>query len=484
MNKLSIKMRITLWYTLIILVISVAALFLMVSVSRDILIRDSAEKLIKSVERIIPVVSSQGDVSPRGVIPGTTVPRGANGDLPGPNDIRGGFDPGEDFRKFPGFMFFENGVHTAVYDKNGDIVGGAIPFEFADEIELTDGEMLEKTFGGNQFLTYSRKVLLDDNISHWIVGVVSVANESVLLNSVTKTNLILIAILICVAALGGYLILKQAFKPVEKIRSTAKSISESRDLSQRIGLPDGKDELHRLADTFDEMLSKIEKTLNKEKQFTSDASHELRTPVAVISSECEYTIECAATLDEARESVLSIKRQTDKMSKLISELLAISRMDNNMDVTLEKVDISELLNFVCDEQEEIHPQNIILKRNIMPGVCIQTDSMLLARIFINLISNAYSYGKENGNIEVALINTENDTVVTITDDGIGIDEENLPKIWERFYQVNTSRTNTDDSMGLGLSMVKLIADKLGIDISVTSKPGEGTAFTLVIPIIK
>lgn len=466
MNKISIKAKITLWYTLIILVISVAALFIMVSVSRDMLINDSKERLVHSVEHIIPIVNGPNiDNDVPNIPPPNSRPIPPNG-----------------MDKLPGFRFFSNGVHTAVYDEEGNIVNGAIPFEFASEISFENEVVQEKVFNGDCHLTYAKQIQGQDGKLYSIVGVISIADESVLLNSVTKTNLILITILILVAALGGYLILRQAFKPVEKIRNTAKSISESRDLSQRIALPGGKDEIHRLAETFDEMLGKIENTLNNEKQFTSDASHELRTPVAVISSECEYTLECATTLDEAKESVLSIKQQTDKMSKLISELLTISRMDKNtMDISLENADISELLNFVCDEQEEIHTGNIILKRNIVPSVCLKTDSMLLARIFINLISNSYSYGKENGNIKVVLLDREKDVVVEISDDGIGISEENLSKIWERFYQVNTSRNNADGSMGLGLSMVKLIADKLGINISVRSKLNEGTAFTLVIP---
>lgn len=467
MNKISIKSKITLWYTLIITVISVVALFVMMSVSRDILINDSTEKLIRSVEYIVPMINSPDKQDSNA----HTMPPPNNRPVP-----KNGMD------KLPGFRFFNNGVHTAIYDEDGNIVNGAIPFEFASEISFENEVVQEKVFNGDKHLTYAKQIQGQDGSLYHIVGVISIANESVLLNSVTKTNLILIAILIIVAALGGYLILRQAFNPVEKIRNTAKSISESRDLSQRIALQGGKDEIHRLADTFDEMLGKIEKTLNKEKQFTSDVSHELRTPVSVISSECEYTLECVQTLDEAKESVLSIKQQTDKMSKLISELLAISRMDKEtMDITLENVDVSELLNFVCDEQEEIQTGNIILNRHIMPDVCIETDSMLLARIFINLITNSYSYGKENGTIEVSLLEREKEVIVQIFDDGIGISEENLPKIWERFYQVNTSRTNTDGSMGLGISMVKLIADKLGIGISVESKPGEGTIFTLIVP---
>ncbi len=466
MNKLSIKTRITLWYTLVILVISTAALFLMVSVSRDMLINDSKEKLVASVEHIISIINAPNiDNNAPNIPPPNNRPVPPNG-----------------MNKLPGFRFFNNGVHTAVYDEDGNIVNGAIPFEFASEISFENEVVQEKVFNGDSHLTYAKEIEEKDGNLYRIVGVISIADESILLNSVTKTNLILIVLLIIVATLGGYLILRQAFKPVEKIRSTAKSISESRDLSQRIGLSGGKDEIHRLADTFDEMLSKIEKTLNKEKQFTSDASHELRTPVAVISSECEYTLECATTLDEAKESVLSIKQQTDKMSKLISELLAISRMDKNtLEINLETADISELLNFVCDEQEEIHKDGITLIRNITPNICMTTDSMLLARIFINLISNAYSYGKEKGTIEVTLLENNKEVIFSVADDGIGITEENLPKIWERFYQVNTSRTNRDGNMGLGLSMVKLIADKLGAKLTVKSKLGEGTTFTFAMP---
>ncbi len=451
MTKLSIKARITLWYTLIVLIISVVALFIMTTVSREMLMNDSAKKLVSAVDRTMPMVNA---------------PK---------NDIMD--FPKEDFGKLPGFMFFNDGVHTAVCDENGSIIGGALPFEFADEIEFKNEEVQEKVFDGNRYLTYAKRTQEKESI-YWIIGVISIANESMLIDSVIKTNIILIAVLILVAAIGGYLILKQAFKPVNRISGTAKLISESNDLSQRIALSGGNDEIHSLADTFDEMLAKIEKTLENEKQFTADASHELRTPVAVISSECEYVLDCATALDEAKESVNVIKQQSDKMARLISELLMISRMDRNTNILkIENVDLSELLSFVCDEQEETHRENIVIKRNIAENIFAKTDSMLMARVFANLISNAYSYGKENGTIEVTLTENQNEVVFEIYDDGIGIAEEDLPKIWERFYQVDSSRTNDNGSMGLGLSMVKIIADKLGIRMDVESKLGEGTKFT-------
>lgn len=469
MNRISIKAKITIWYTIIILAISLIALFIMVTVSRDMLINDSSEKLIHSVERIVPMLNEPNNEGRDRNAP--NIPPPDNSSVPKDN-----------MRKLPGFRFFSDGVHIAVYDSDGNIVNGALPFEFATEIDFVNEKVQEKVFEGDRHLTYTKQVIAEDGEEYQIVGVISIANESVLLNSVTKTNLILISVLICVATLGGYFILKQAFKPVDKISNTARGISESNDLSQRIDLGGGKDEIHHLANTFDEMLEKIEKTFEKEKQFTSDASHELRTPVAVISSECEYALDCVQTLDEAKECISSIKQHTDRMSKLISELLTISRMDKNtIDISLEKTDISELLNFVCDEQEDIHTENIVLKRNIMPDIFATTDSMLLARIFINLISNSYRYGKEGGYIDVSLIKNDKDIVFEVTDNGIGIAEEDIPKIWERFYQVNPSRTNSDGSMGLGLSMVKLIAQKLGGDVSVKSKLGERSIFTFTMP---
>ena len=142
------------------------------------------------------------------------------------------------------------------------------------------------------------------------------------------------------------------------------------------------------------MLDKIEQSFESEKQFTSDASHELRTPVAVILSECEFIEQCADTADDYRESANSIKRQAEKMSKLISELLSISRMDKKTQkLNFEDIDLSELINFVCDEQAEIHGDEIKLIRNISPSITVDADRFSIARLFINLISNAYKHSR-------------------------------------------------------------------------------------------
>ncbi len=463
MNKISIKLRVTAWYTLIMIAISAVAMTAMIKVSRDMIVRESGARTVRAVNNLSHVIEGRFN---------RKMPDDAQKQKP---------DFSSD-KEIPDFRFFDQGVHLAVYDADHNLVEGVMPFEFADSIPLTDDKIETKVYSGEQYLVYSKSVENSDGERRWITGVVSIDNEGRMMGSMITTNLVLTLILILTAAIGGYLIIKRAFRPVDIISRTAKEISESSDLTRRIALHGGNDEIYRLADAFDTMLDKIELTVENEKQFTSDASHELRTPVAVINSECEYVLECAKTVDEAKESVTSIKRQSDKMAKLITELLTISRMDRNtLKTNFERIDISELVGFVCDEQEEIHDCGITMERDIEPAVYAVADHMLIARMFINLISNAYSYGKPDGTVRVSLHKNDGKITVIIADDGIGIARENLPKIWERFYQVDSSRNNESGSLGLGLSMVKWIAECHGGKISVTSELGVGTEFMFVMP---
>ncbi len=451
MRKLSIKLKITLWYTLVMVLISGVALVIMTSASQEMIERDISERITKSVMTFSRII-----------------------DKPNGMDIH-----------IPKLGFYEQGVHMVVCDDNNNIVAGNIPFEIETSTELIDNHLQTITDNRNKYYIYTIKVhhRNGEETPYWVKGIVSITDEMYAVQSAAKNNIVLTIILIIIAAAGGYFIISRVLSPVDKIRNTAEKISESSDLSQRIYIGEGKDEIHSLANTFDNMLDKIEQTVEREKQFTSDASHELRTPIAVILSECEYMTDCAKTYDEIKESAYSVKNQAEKMSKLVSELLTISRMDKNtMQTEFEKTDISELLNFVCDEQEEIHSENIILHREIEPDVTVHADRFLLARLFINLITNAYSYGKDGGNITVSLSQNKNEILASIADDGIGIAKTDIPKIWERFYQTAPSRTaNKNGSMGLGLSMVKWIAECHNGKMSVQSELGVGSTFTFVMP---
>lgn len=448
MKKISVKLKIVLWYTAAITVISAVVFIAMTSLSRDMLKRDIVGRITRTVSD-----SAHQAIDPNGI-----------------------------FHPRPEFKFYKNGIHMVLYDNAGNISGGQIPFGIEENIEFKDNEVRLLKLSGSEYYIYDKAIRKKDGAdNYWMRGIVSSVDEQGMIYSVAKNNLFLTVLLILFSSVGGYFIVKRAFIPVDKISRTAKQITESSDLSQRIKLGNGKDEIYRLADTFDEMLDKIEQTFEREKQFTSDASHELRTPAAVILSECEYMLDCASDCDEFKESAASIKRQAEKMSKLISELLTISRMDKGTIKTeFENIDISELLSFVCDEQEEIHDSSVILERNIGNDIFADADRFLIARLFINLISNAYQYIGNGTHIKVSLFENEKNVGFSVKDDGIGIAKENLPKIWERFYQADASRTD-NNSMGLGLSMVKWIADCHNGILSVVSEPNNGSEFMFIFP---
>lgn len=448
MNRLSLKLKITIWYTAIMIVVSMIVLTAVNSIGKEMIARDTASKLIQTVNETSKIIIGR-DGRPRPI---------------------------------PHFKLFERGVHLAIYDSGKNLLSQQTPFGIDKEYGFDNNKVRSFEYDGATYLQFDKMVSHPHSAdSYWIKGVILKDAESYAINSVTRTNFIITIIMIAVAAFGGYLIIKRALYPVARITNTAKEISQSSDLSRRINLIDSKnsDEIHTLASTFDVMLDKIEQTFNNEKQFTSDASHELRTPVAVILSECEYMKTCANTIEEYNESVDSIKRQADKMSKLISELLTISRMDrNSLQTNFENTDISELLSFVCDEQEEIHDKSFELIREIEKNIYAKVDRSLIARLFINLISNAYQYSSNDGKITVKLWKEKDSVLFSVTDNGIGISKENLPKIWERFFQADPSRTaNENGSMGLGLSMVKWIAKIHGGKVDVESELGKGSTFT-------
>ncbi len=448
MRKMSVKLKIVLWYTAAIAIISAVVFIATTSFGKDMLKRD----IIGRVTRTVTDGSRQ---------------------IVGPDGV---------FRPRPDFRFYENGVHMLFYDSDGNLAGGQVPFGIHESIDFEDNKVRLLNLDGNDYYVYDREIRRKDSPNtYWLRGIVSAAGEAGAMNTVAKNNLILTVFMIVFSSLGGYFIVKRAFIPVDKISKTAKRISESTDLSQRINIGNGNDEIYRLANTFDEMLDRLEQTFEREKQFTSDASHELRTPAAVIISECEYMLDCASTEEEFKESALSVKRQAEKMSKLISELLTISRMDKNTIKTeFEETDISELLSFVCDEQEEIQNGEVKLVRDFPEGITAEADRFLIARLFINLISNAYQYIGNGDTVRVSLAKEGKNIVFSVKDNGIGISDEDIPKIWERFYQADSSRTD-NGSMGLGLSMVKWIAQCHGGSIDVVSESGKGSEFVFTFP---
>ena len=372
-------------------------------------------------------------------------------------------------------------VEIAIYDKDFKFLYGNSPNGFEmDNRKSKDDKIMIIRSNNQKWYVYNKTIELGSYGKVWIRGVMPNIGQASAIETVIQISFVILPFFLILSAIGGYIITKNAFTPIEKIRRIAEKINEGNDLSQRINLGKGDDELHTLANTFDVMFDRLQTSFENEIQFTSDVSHELRTPITVILTQAEYGKDSISSVEDAQKSFGIIEKEGQKMSKLVSQLLTLARMERGRQkLNIENINLSELLEIIIETQTlSANTKNIKFITKIMPEIYANIDEMMIMRVFTNLISNAISYGKQNGTVTVELFLQENRIVSKISDDGIGISEDKLDKIWLRFYQVDPSKNG--DNSGLGLSMVKKIIELHKGEIFVESELGKGTTFTIIL----
>ena len=368
--------------------------------------------------------------------------------------------------------FYRHKVYIQAYSAAGELLGGAGP-QALDGLELKNGEIRPLTLDGEAWLVYDLYVPAGEGI--YLRGLTSADNDFSAARVITILALILLPVLVVLTAVVGWLIARHAFKPVRQITDTVDAINDGADLTARIGLHRGRDEIHRLAATFDRMFDRLERSFDAEKRFASDASHELRTPVAVILAECELARESGGEA-ALRESLEVIERQARRMSGIISQLLSITRLDQGTHgISRERADISELTEVVGAESFRASGKRLELVTDIRPGIFAQADVGLMSRLVQNLVENACKYTPEGGTVTLSLSAADGMLALSVADTGVGIGQADLPHIFERFYQADPSR-GADKGSGLGLALVKQIAEAHGGSLEVKSEPGKGSEF--------
>jgi heavy metal sensor kinase len=291
-------------------------------------------------------------------------------------------------------------------------------------------------------------------------------------------------LLLLLASAGGYWLSRRALGPVDQVTREARSIS-AQNLSSRLVVPHTRDELQRLSETLNGMLERLEQAFKRITQFTADASHELRTPIALMRTRAEIALRRPRSEEEYGETLRLILADLQKTSALIENLMLLARADSGAE-TLQRtrIDMVESLSEACLEGRAMAEIKQISWRAELPQspVWIEGDPNSLRRLFLILLDNAVKYTPPRGNITVSLNSSDKYSVTEVRDTGIGIAAEDLPHIFERFFRADRARSRETGGAGLGLSIGQWIAHAHGGTISVLSKPGEGSVFQVRIPL--
>ena len=445
---MSAKLRLALWVTSMVLLVSVMVLVFVLVINRHSLPEDPAAYLVDVV-------------------------------IDNANDVeydRGKFEWNE-------MSVYKRGVYCSFYNTNGDLLLSADKedMDFSGEPFIANKIRMVRS-GDKEFYLYDYYV--DMEVSGlWIRGVVLTDSHQGITDIILRLTIVILPVILIVTFLGALWISSRTFRPIEKIVATANSINDADDLTDRIALKKGPKEMKQLAGAFDRMFERLEKVFDAERQFTSDASHELRTPTAIILAECDRAKRKAETPEDYRESIDNISEQGKRMSALIDELLGITRLQQGTErYPLSKGDLSEFVTLSCEEFVPADDRGIRMETEIEPGIECSFNASLMSRVIYNLLQNAYKYGRDNGYVRLSLVKENNDAVIRVKDNGIGIKKEDLDKIWQRFWQADSSR-GSEGGNGLGLAMVKEIAELHGGSVTAESTEGRGSEFIFRIPAV-
>jgi heavy metal sensor kinase len=306
------------------------------------------------------------------------------------------------------------------------------------------------------------------------------------INRFKLTLLLSVPALLLIASAGAYWLSRKAIAPVGEIARAANSIREN-ELSKRLPVPQTGDELQSLSETLNELFGRLERAFRRISEFTADASHELRTPVALMRTRTEIALRKPRSEAEYRETIVRIHTELERTSVLIENLMTLARADSGSEtVQLTSLDMNEVLQEILEPARLLANGKSIHYEQTLPKtpVLVSGNAALLRRLFLILIDNAVKYSPREGRISVVL-DTSNDFAVTeIHDNGIGISASDLPHIFERFYRSDSSRSRESGGTGLGLSIAKWIADAHKGEISVASTIGKGSVFQVRIPLCK
>ena len=368
--------------------------------------------------------------------------------------------------------------------KMSDIEGEALPTSFNALERAMRGEIVYETIERTKPRLRMVTIPIMDNKK-----VTSVVQVGTSLEDFDETirKLLLIMIIsiptsIIVTIVVGYFMAKKALRPVDQIRRAAVKISSS-NLDEKIDITGRKDELGRLAETFNAMIGRLKDAFQRINQFSIDVSHELKTPLTILKGETEVALRKEREKDDYQKLLLSNLEEIDRMSCIIDDLLLLSKADTKeIKLNIEEVALRDLIMDVCMNMKVVaDKKSVELQISELEDVRLKGDELKLRRMLLNVVENGIKYSHVGGKVSVSSYVNDGYARIDVKDDGIGISEEDIKYVFDRFYRADRSRKRESGS-GLGLSISRWIAGAHKGSIEVKSQPAQGSVFTIKLPI--
>ncbi|HEX4773272.1 MAG TPA: ATP-binding protein [Bryobacteraceae bacterium] len=287
-------------------------------------------------------------------------------------------------------------------------------------------------------------------------------------------------IALLIAVFGGYWLSRRALAPVDQIIDEACAISPS-NLQARLSVPASGDELQRLSETLNQMLGRVEQSLLQMRQFTADASHELRAPMTLIYTAAQFALRRERSADELKESLQKILREAKRCTELINQLLMLARSDAGSNRTeLVSIDLTGLLEEVASEIRILASSKELTVLTSLPEqpILAEVDEASFRRMLLLLLDNAIKYTAPGGNVSIGAAESAGQIVVAVADTGAGIAADELPLVFDRFWRADKVRSRDAGGTGLGLAIARDIAERHNAELTVESSAGHGSTFSV------
>lgn len=318
--------------------------------------------------------------------------------------------------------------------------------------------------------------LTDGRILGFVQVAISEKEITSTLNRIIVWIIFSIPVLLLISYSVGLFLTRKLITPFALVSESAQKISAQELSSSRLQVVNPNDELGQLTQTFNRLLDRLDEAVKSQQQFVADAAHELRTPLAIMQSEIEITLKNSVELEDYKQTLTSNLEEVQRLTHISDHLIALTRLDTNRDIFLkEEVDLTAATLAQIDRFALVlFEKGMCCNLNCLQPVYIKANSFYLERMLSNLLDNAIKYSNLNTEIKIEIEQTESRTTLSVFDQGIGIPEADIPLVFNRFYRVDKSRSGKIKGSGLGLSIVKSIADLFGANLEIISKQGEGT----------